>query len=113
VTPTYRDAVIAVAADLDGDAERLLAALRERSDSRLSGFRTKSADDLERFLSEQGFTDERPILDERAILERAVATPAANLLRPKAAAELVHQWWSLAEATSAATQAPTDARSES
>jgi len=102
VTPTFLDAVVEVAADLDGDPQRLLAALRERKDSRLSGFRTKATDDLGRFFGEQGYTDERPILDESAIVERVMGTPAAHRLSPKAAAEFVHVWWSLCEAATTA-----------
>ena len=65
------EGVVEVAAELDGDAERLLDALRGRKDSRLSGYRSKAADDLGRFFLEQGHTDDRPILDESAIVERS------------------------------------------
>jgi hypothetical protein len=45
VTEKYFAAVVEVAAELDGDAGRLIAALRERKD-RLSGYRSKSAVEL-------------------------------------------------------------------
>jgi hypothetical protein len=95
VTQKYLEAVIDVASELDGDARRLIAALRERKDSRLSGFRSKAADELEQFFVEHGQLDDKPILSEAEIIERAVGTPAANRLSPKVAAELVHQWWRL------------------
>ncbi len=95
VTQKYLDAVIDVASELSGDARQLIAALRERKDSRLSGFRSKSADELEQFFVEHGQLDDKPILSEAEIIERAVGTPASNRLSPKVAAELVHQWWRL------------------
>jgi len=95
VSDTYLEAVVEVALELEGDARALIAALRARKDSRLSGFRTKSADDLERFFVEHGQLDDKPILNEAQIIDRAIGTPAANQLSPKVAADLVHQWWQL------------------
>jgi hypothetical protein len=95
VSDTYLEAVVEVALGLEGDARALIAALRARKDSRLSGFRTKSTDDLERFFVEHGQLDDMPILDEAQIIDRAIGTPAANQLSPKVTAELVHQWWQL------------------
>jgi uncharacterized protein YhaN len=95
VTEKYLDPVIEVASELNGDARQLIAALRERKDSRLSGFRSKSADELEQFFVDHGQLDDKPILSEAEIIERAVGTSASNRLSPKVAAELVHQWWRL------------------
>ncbi len=95
VTQKYLDAVVDVASELGGDARQLIAALRERKDSRLSGFRSRSTDELEQFFVEHGQIDDKPILSEAEIIERAVGTPASNRLSPKVAAELVHQWWRL------------------
>jgi exonuclease SbcC len=97
VTEKYLGAVVEVAAELDGDAERLVAALRERSDPRLSGYRSKSADELERFFVERGHIDDKPVLGETQIVERAIGTPAAHQLSPRIAAGLLHEWWSLSE----------------
>ncbi|MEE8164552.1 MAG: hypothetical protein V3T64_03190, partial [Myxococcota bacterium] len=97
VSEKYLDAVIELAADLDGDAGQLLAVLRERGGPRLRGYREKSADELERYFVEHGSIDDKPILNESEIVERAIGTPAANQLSPKIAAELVHQWWSLSD----------------
>jgi len=59
VTDTYIDGVSALAAELDGDAEALLQVIRERSDDRVSGFRTAKADELESYLREHSFLDPR------------------------------------------------------
>ena len=86
----------------DGDAERLLDALRARKDPRFSGYRRNSVEELERFFVTQGHLDDRPILDEAQLLARAIATPAANQLSPGIAAELLHQWWGLSQHASGA-----------
>jgi hypothetical protein len=97
VTAKYLDRVVELASEFDGDARQLVASLRERKDSRLSGYRSKSADDLERFFIEHGHLDDKPILCEAELIERAVGTPASNQLSPKVAAELVRQWWRLSQ----------------
>jgi len=99
VSDTYLDAVAQFAAEIGGDAERLIAALRERSDPRFKGYRGTSADDLERFFIESGHLDESPILGESEIIERAIGTPAASQVSVKTAAKLLHEWWSLSEPT--------------
>ena len=95
VTEKYLAGLVEIAGEFGGDASRLLAALRERKDSRLSGYRTKATEDLERFFEEHGYIDAKPILDLNEIVERALGTPAANRLSPGVAAELMHAWWSL------------------
>ena len=97
VSEKYLDAVVAVAAEFDGDARRLLTSLRERKDPRLSGYRSKSTEALERFFVKHGHLDDKPILGETQLLARAIDTPAANQLSSKIAAELLHQWWSLSQ----------------
>lgn len=97
VTEKYIEAFVEVASELGADARRLIEKLNDRKDSRLSGFRTKSAEALEQYFIEHGQLDDRPILDEREIIERAVGTPAANQLSPKVAAEIAHDWWELSE----------------
>jgi len=99
VTEKYLDAVVEVAKEFEGDARRLIVALRERKDARLSGFRSRSADELEQFFVEHGQLDDRAVLSEAEIRERARGTPASNQLSPKVAAELVHQWWQLSQQT--------------
>ena len=95
VSEKYLDPVVELAIEFGGDARPLIAAMRERKDTRLRGYRDKSTDELERFFIDQGWLDDRAILNEAEIIERVVATPAANRLSPRVAAELVHQWWQL------------------
>jgi exonuclease SbcC len=102
VSDKYLAALVEIAEESGGDARRLLAALRERKDARLSGYRSKATDDLERFFEERGTIDAKPVLDLREVLERAVGTPAANRLSPGVAAELVHGWWTLCREASPA-----------
>ena len=97
VSDTYLDAVAEFAAEIGGDAERLIAALRERSDPRFKGYRGASADDLERVFMENGHLDESPILGESEIIERAIGTPAASQISVHTAARLLHEWWILSE----------------
>jgi hypothetical protein len=95
VSDKFLDSLTDIMTELGGDASRLIAELRARKDARLRGYRSKATDDLERFFEEQGYVDDKPILDESEIVERALATPAANRLAPRVVAELVHDWWSL------------------
>ncbi len=97
VTAKYLEAVVAITAEFDGDADRLLGALRERKDARVRGYRSRSVDELERFFVEHGHIDDRPVLDEKQIVAHGIGTPAANQLSPEVATELLHQWWSLSE----------------
>jgi exonuclease SbcC len=94
----YLPAFVEVADALHGDARLLLATVAERKEPRFKGYRNDSAKKLEEYLSSSGYLDARPILDESEIIERAVGTPAANLLSPRRTAELVHEWWRLCRA---------------
>ena len=76
----YLDHVVAMADDLDGDADKLLAALIAREDPRLRGFRHSSADALEAYLRDNGYLDDRPVLGESELTLRALASPQANEL---------------------------------
>jgi energy-coupling factor transporter ATP-binding protein EcfA2 len=102
VSKHYLDDVVQIARELGGDGERLIEALRARSDERLRGFRTNAADGLEAFLIEEDYLDPRPILGESDVLGRMLATPAAAHLPEPVAAECAHRWWSLCEGSTAA-----------
>jgi DNA repair exonuclease SbcCD ATPase subunit len=93
----FLDDVAEIARELHGDAERLIALLYDRSDPRLQGFRTRTAEHLEAFLIDGGFIDRRPILTEPEVVARVMATPAAVELPGAVAGECVHRWWQLAE----------------
>ena len=89
----YLDDVVAIARELDGDPGKLLAALRERNDNRLRGFRQSSADALEGYLSDNGCLDDRPILGESELRLRALTSPPANELPDGVARDLLSRWW--------------------
>ena len=95
VSATFLDRVAEVATELEGDAAALIESLRTRSDERLGGFRENKADDLETYLTDQGYLDTRPVLGEAEIHARALASPAASRLPGRTAAECVHRWWTL------------------
>jgi uncharacterized protein YhaN len=96
VSETFIDRVSEVAHELGGDARKLLDALAERSDERLAGYRRTRVGELERFLEEEGHLDPQPELDERALMARALAHPAAAELPEGVAAECLRRWWWLA-----------------
>ncbi len=96
----FLDDVVAIAKELDGDPETLLTMLETNKDPRLKGFRRSSADSLERFLRDNGYLDDRPILNEDEVRLRALATPAANELPEGIASECLHRWWAWASGRS-------------
>ena len=89
----YLDNVVAIARERDNDAEKLLAALRERTDNRLKGFRQSSADNLEGYLRDNGYLDDRPVLGESELKLRALTSPPANELPDGVASNLLSRWW--------------------
>ncbi len=76
----YLDRVADIANDLNGDAERLVAALLERMAPPLKGFRQRRAEALEECLRDNGYLDERPILGQSDLILRALSSPPANEL---------------------------------
>ena len=93
ISERYRDEVVEIAKELDGDPERLLEALARRKDQRLKGFRSNSVDQLRNYLIEHEFLDDRPVLAESELRLRCMASPAANHLSDGVATECVRRWW--------------------
>ena len=91
--------MVEIAGELSGDAQRLIEVLQERNDDRLSRFRANTTVKLEQFFTDQGHIDPRPVLGEEQLVERAISTPAADLLTAKRASELTALWWTLCEQT--------------
>ena len=89
----YLDDVVAIARELHGDAEKLLAVLGERADPRLKGFRTSSLEGLQSYLTEREYLDERPIFSENELRLHALSSPAANELAGSVASDCLHRWW--------------------
>ncbi len=96
----FLDDVVAIAKELDGNPETLLTMLETNKDPRLKGFRRSSADSLVLYLRENGYLDDRPILNEDELRLRALATPAANELPEGIASECLHRWWAWAAGSS-------------
>ena len=96
----FLDDVVAIAKELDGNAETLLTMLGTNKDPRLKGFRRSSTDSLDRYLRENGYLDDRPVLTEDELRLRALATPAANELPEGIASECLHRWWAWAAGSS-------------
>ena len=97
LTARFLDDVVAIARELDGDPEQLLAVLAGRHDSRLRGFKRKSFERLQSYLADHEFLDNRPILTESELRLRALATPAANELAGSVAIDCVQRWWRWAQ----------------
>ena len=93
LTDHFLDDVVAIARELDGDPERLLAALDESPDPRLRGFRKNSVERLQRYLAETGYLDDRPVLTEADLRLRARTTPAADRLPAGVANDCLNHWW--------------------
>lgn len=100
LTERYLDDVAALAQDLDGDPVRLLAALGESRDPRLRGFRQTSVERLQRFLADNGYLDERPVLTESDLVLRARITPVAARLPDRVANACLRRWWGWARNSS-------------
>ena len=82
--------------ELGGVAKNLLDVIRSREDERSSGFRANALEKLERYMRENGFIDEHPVLDAEEIRLLALASPAANHLPDGVADECLNRWWTLA-----------------
>lgn len=101
----FLDDVVVIAAELGGDAEKLLDKLRLREDPRLKGFRASNLENLERYLRENGYIDEQPVLSEGELRLRALASPAAIHLPEGIADEFLNRWWILAARSATAKTA--------
>lgn len=76
VTQRFIDEVSALAAEVDGDAERLVAALRE---GKVKGFRSDKTGQLEELFRDAGGLDPRPRLDREALRQRAFEAVAEEI----------------------------------
>ena len=97
VSNTFLGRVVELLEELNGDGGELVRILKTRSDSRVQGFRTASAEAIEKTLIEGGFIDEREVLGESDVLTRVLSTPAAEQLPADVVRECVHRWWQYAD----------------
>ncbi len=93
LTERYLEDVVTIARELDGDPVRLLAALDEARDPRLRGFRQTSVERLQRYLTDAGYLDERPILTESDLTLRACITPVAARMPDRVTNDCLRRWW--------------------
>ena len=93
VSDRFLDRVADTAGELGGNSDKLLAAINARDDPRLRGFRKKSADNLEEFLRDNRYLDDRPILDESDLRLRVLASPPANMLADGVVSTCLSRWW--------------------
>lgn len=100
LTERYLEDVVAIARELGGDPERLLAALDEDRDPRLRGFRQTSVERLQQHLTDTGYLDERPVLTDAELALRARTTPAAARLPDGVANDCLKRWWGWARNSS-------------
>ena len=96
VSERFLDDVTAIARELGGGSEPLVGALRARNDPRLRGFRHSSVNDLEEYLRDNGYLDDRPTLEENELRIRALASPPANALADGVRSACLTRWWSWA-----------------
>ena len=92
----FLDDVVAIAEELNGKPEELIATLRAKNDSRIRGFRQNSLDGLEQYLRENGYLDAQSILNENELRIRALSSPAANNLPEGVASDCLNRWWTWA-----------------
>ena len=92
----YLNDVAAMAFELEGDAARLLDALRA-SETRPKGFRKSSSDALEEYLREAGYLDSQSPHSERELRSLALASPAVGRLPDGVASAFLGRWWSWAK----------------
>lgn len=93
VTARYLDDVAAISDELGNDPEQLISVLQAREDHRLKGIRSSTLEDLEHYLREHGYLDDRPVLDESELTLRALTSPSASQLPKEVARECLRRWW--------------------
>ncbi len=97
VSGHYLEPLVAITESLEGDPRALLDVLRSNRPPALARFRARSADDLEAWLGDHGYLDERPPLEREELTLRALASPPAARLPEGDARTLVHRWWYLGQ----------------
>ncbi len=93
----YLEPLVTIAESLAGDPRALLDTLRSNRPPALARFRARSADDLEAWMRDHGYLDERPRLEREELALRALASPPAARLTAGDARSCLHHWWHLAE----------------
>jgi len=92
----WLDQVVGIATENNGSGARLIEIIHARSNERLKGFRQKAVENLEQYLRDNDYIDERAILNEDELLSFVLASPAVGALPDGVASECVRRWWGLA-----------------
>ena len=82
ISDAFMERVVEVLGNVDGDPRELIRALRSKE---VPGFRTASIDDLEKFLLEEGYIDDRESLSEGDINIRLQAYLSGDGVTPEKA----------------------------
>ena len=96
LTDRFLDAVGVIAGEQNADPAKLLAVLGMSKDPRLKGFRRNSVVTLEQYLRDNGYLDDRPVLNADELQLFALASPAANKLATGVAGDCLNRWWTWA-----------------
>lgn len=96
ISDKFLDGLSTLVDELSGDGAALIKVINDRTDDRLAGFMRKKGDDLEQYLLDQGYIDEKPTLTEETLLPLALAAPVAARMPPAVTSDCLHRWWSLA-----------------
>jgi hypothetical protein len=78
VTDTFIEKMTSLAADLGGDAKAWHASVAASADDRAKGYRRKILEQNREFLVNEGYLDEREVLDREAVWMRALASLPPN-----------------------------------
>ncbi len=96
VSRTYLDRFTDLVKELGGDARRFMAVLDEKGDERTLRFRDAYRETLRGYLIENGYIDDRPVLDESGLRARLLSAMAnhlqSGLLTPEEVGRRVHEW---------------------
>jgi hypothetical protein len=100
VSSTFLERLAELAGDLGGDAERFMASLHEKRDSRTHRFRDNQREEVHEYLVANGYIDERPVLDESGLRTGVLSAMTRHIQRGAVTAEevvgRVHELWALA-----------------
>ncbi len=97
ISDRYIQGISDIAKENQGSASKVLEILRGREDERSSSFRHNQIEKLEQYFLDNGYLEEREILDKDGLLLRIRATPVASKLSEDASLTLIRKWQALAD----------------
>ncbi|MCY4274794.1 MAG: AAA family ATPase [Gammaproteobacteria bacterium] len=97
ISDRYIQGISEITKENKGNAAKLIEILKERKDERSSGFRQKQINKLEQYFLNNGYLEDREVLDKDQLLLRIRATPIANKLSEHTSLNLIKKWQTLAD----------------